>query len=136
MGVTIRSSRRHFTKPPNASPGGLGFFEPVSLHAVRAVEPNYSNDFAEPCRRHFGGVVLGGDGFFHPYVLSQTLNGDGDSIEMSIGALIRVPVKKTTDPKKDQIGERGLFVYVATYHTPFWTEAHMHSQDRRCIRAV
>lgn len=107
---------------------GGGMLEPISLHPIRAVEPNYSTDSEEPCRRHIGGVVLGGGGFFHPYVLSQTLNNAPNSVEMSIGSLVVIP--------EGLVGEVGMFAFLATYHTPFWTEARMHSEERRCIIPV
>jgi len=135
MSLTIRDSR-HPAMPPNESAGGRGFFEPVSIHPIRAVEPDYNIDSEEPCRRHFGGLVLGGDGFFHPYVASQTLHGDTDSIELSIGAMVILPKAKARFAKQEDGFDAGVFVYIAMYHTPFWTEAHMHSRDNRCVLPV
>jgi hypothetical protein len=101
-----------------------GLFVLLTSHRVRAVEPDFSVDFSNQCKRHIGGIVLGYDGFFHPYIASQPTHGDETSIELSLGAAVR----------GNQSEERGMFLLVATYHTPFWTEAHMHSQDQRCQR--
>lgn len=133
MHVTIRNARQH-PRSPNNDDWRTGLCELVSTHPVRAVEPDFATDFAEPCRRHFGGLALGPDGRVHPYVLSQPINGDDDSIELSLGALVQQPRPKgaSSDKGDDDDAQTGRVYFVTTYHAPFWTEAHMHSQVPLC----
>ena len=127
---TIRNVR-HYPKGDNSFGWESHLFEPVSKTPIRAMEPSFTAVDSEPCRYHFGGIVLLPNGEFAPVLMSQPFNGKENSIELSIGA---AAVRQKPDP--DDVMVQGEMYFAAAYHTPYWTEAEFFSKQSYCGGAI
>lgn len=123
---------------PDVQPEGLeiqdgfepGFFAIRSAHPVRAIDVAEYGPEEEVCRIHWGQMDARG-GFAAPRFCSKpyAVGDDLDELHEAYPYLFPGNDPNDTDPLDL---EAGFFVFAASYHTPWWTEAHYNSAREYC----